>query len=442
MSRVLKFLSSLRLTVVLLGFGILLVFLGTLAQVHEGTWNAQKLYFQSWVIVKPFIYHRHWLVILPGGYLIGVVLLTNLILAHFRGANWGQRNVGQVLAHHVPLLALVFLSTWVAVRSPFLGMGLFIALLAADMWISRAGPLKNTYTGKKLGINFTHLGVVMLLLGQLATDQLAEESHLSFREGETRSWSEVSRKNELVFLTNAGTNHDEVVSIPESRVAEKKEIRHDKLPFVVRIKEYSANGVVRERRPMDTNPPPVTRGIGTNGVVQPQPIVTDNDSVNTPYAIVELERDGKSLGTWLAASRFLNEQEIEIDGKTWRMIFRPLRLYTPFTMQLLKTTHEVYPGTTKPRNFQSRVRIENPKTGENRETDIYMNNPLRYAGLTFYQYQMGRDEIDAGRRNSTLQVVRNPSWLTPYFGCGAVGYGLARHFLFYLIAFILKRRSA
>src|SRR5436190_11520805 len=152
MSRVLKFLSSLRLTVVLLGFGILLVFLGTLAQVHEGTWNAQKIYFQSWIIVKPFIYHRHWPVILPGGYLIGVVLLVNLVLAHFRGANWGQRNVGQVLAHHVPLLALVLLATWVAVRSPFLGMGLFIALLAADMWISRAGPLKDTYTGKKLGI--------------------------------------------------------------------------------------------------------------------------------------------------------------------------------------------------------------------------------------------------------------------------------------------------
>ena len=82
------------------------------------------------------------------------------------------------------------------------------------------------------------------------------------------------------------------------------------------------------------------------------------------------------------------------------------------------------------------------KTGENRETDIYMNNPLRYAGLTFYQHQMDRDELDASRGTSTLQVVRNPSWLTPYFGCGAVGYGLARHFLFYLIGFIFKRRSA
>jgi hypothetical protein len=437
MSRVLKFLSSLRLTVVLLGFGILLVFLGTLAQVHEGTWNAQKIYFQSWVIVKPFLYHRRWLVVLPGGYLIGVVLLVNLILAHFRGANWGQRNVGQVLAHHVPLLALVFLATWVAVRSPFLGMGFFIALLALDIWMSRSGPLKDTYTGKKLGINFTHLGVVLLLLGQLATDQLAEETHLSFREGESRAWSEVARQNELVFLSDADGNQDNVVSIPEARVAGKKEIRHEKLPFVVRIKEYAPNCTMRQRGPMvDTKPPPATRGVGTTVVVEPQPEVTDNDSVNIPYATVELERGGTNLGVWLAAPRYLREQNIEVDGKTWRMAFRPERRYTPFSVQLLKTTHEVYPGTTMPRNFQSRVRIENPKTG------IYMNNPLRYAGLTFYQHQMGRDELDASRGTSTLQVVRNPSWLTPYFGCGAVGYGLARHFLFYLIGFIFKRRTA
>jgi hypothetical protein len=70
--------------------------------------------------------------------------------------------------------------------------------------------------------------------------------------------------------------------------------------------------------------------------------------------------------------------------------------------------------------------------------DIYMNNPLRYGGETFYQSSFDRDDP----RVTTLQVVRNPSWLTPYFACGAVGYGLARHFLFYLIGFIFKRRSA
>jgi hypothetical protein len=88
-------------------------------------------------------------------------------------------------------------------------------------------------------------------------------------------------------------------------------------------------------------------------------------------------------------------------------------------------------------NFSSRVRLQRPATKEDREILISMNNPLRYGGETFYQSSF--DPTDP--RVTTLQVVRNPSWLTPYFGCGAVGYGLARHFLFYLIAFIVKRKS-
>ena len=105
----------------------------------------------------------------------------------------------------------------------------------------------------------------------------------------------------------------------------------------------------------------------------------------------------------------------------------------------MKTTHEVYAGTTVPKNYQSRVRLENPATGENREVDIYMNNPLRYAGLTFYQSQMDRFTMPGF---SGLQVVKNPSWLAPYFGCALVALGMVWQFLYHLIGFITKRRTA
>ena len=49
--RLLKIFTSLRLTVVLLAFGIVLVFLGTLAQVDEGLYNAQARYFRQWLIL-------------------------------------------------------------------------------------------------------------------------------------------------------------------------------------------------------------------------------------------------------------------------------------------------------------------------------------------------------------------------------------------------------
>jgi cytochrome c biogenesis protein ResB len=165
-------------------------------------------------------------------------------------------------------------------------------------------------------------------------------------------------------------------------------------------------------------------------------------------AIVEVLENGKSLGSWLL-SPILDPQEVKTaNGQVVRMGLRFKRYYLPFTVKLLKATHEIYPGTATdmnpegiPKNFQSRVQIDNPTTGDNREVDIYMNNPLRYAGLTFFQYQMGQDEMASGNAvgTSTLQVVRNPSWLTPYFGCAIVALGMVYQFLYHLVRFIGRR---
>jgi hypothetical protein len=73
-----------------------------------------------------------------------------------------------------------------------------------------------------------------------------------------------------------------------------------------------------------------------------------------------------------------------------------------------------------------------------------MNNPLRYAGLTFYQSQMMDAEAaaKAGERpSSTFQVVRNPSWLTPYLSCLLVFFGLLTQFGQHLFGFVRRRKS-
>jgi hypothetical protein len=85
------------------------------------------------------------------------------------------------------------------------------------------------------------------------------------------------------------------------------------------------------------------------------------------------------------------------------------------------------------------VWLENPTTGEKRETEIYMNQPLRYGGLTFYQSQMGEDQRNRSVKTSGLQVVENPSWLTPYAGCLVVGLGMLWQFLWHLSKFFAKR---
>jgi cytochrome c biogenesis protein ResB len=130
--------------------------------------------------------------------------------------------------------------------------------------------------------------------------------------------------------------------------------------------------------------------------------------------------------------------------KKFTFTLRPERNYLPFTLTLLKATHTTYEGTDIPKDFRSRVQLKNAQTGEDREKEIYMNAPLRYAGLTFYQYQMTAGQLaeQAGATpESVLQVVRNPSWLTPYVGCGLVAAGLIWQFLFHLVGFMNKRRA-
>ena len=77
MSAPIKFLSSLKLTVALLALGLMLIFVGTLAQVHEGLYNAQVRFFKSWFVigVTAFNVKLPWLV-LPGGYTLGLALLA------------------------------------------------------------------------------------------------------------------------------------------------------------------------------------------------------------------------------------------------------------------------------------------------------------------------------------------------------------------------------
>jgi hypothetical protein len=65
-----------------------------------------------------------------------------------------------------------------------------------------------------------------------------------------------------------------------------------------------------------------------------------------------------------------------------------------------------------------------------------LNNPLRYAGLTFYQYQM-----DSEHATSVLQIVRNPGWLLPYISCAMMALGLVVQFSIHLASFFARRRQ-
>ncbi len=177
-------------------------------------------------------------------------------------------------------------------------------------------------------------------------------------------------------------------------------------------------------------------GVGPKLNATPIPLTYKQDERNSPAAVLELVGPEGSLGTWLVTTQIATSQNVSYAGRTWRIGLRFERAYKPFSLTLLKVTHDIYPGTDIPKNFSSRVRIETPDGRDNREVLIYMNNPLRYAGLTFYQYQM-----DSEHATSVLQVVRNPSWLLPYISCAMMAAGLLAQFGIHLVRFATRRRA-
>lgn len=406
------FLTSLRLTCVLLAFAIVLVFIGTLAQVDEGLYAAQAHYFKQWLVLGADLFGYKFPLLLPGGYLIGTLLLVNLVAAHI---------------------------------------------------------YRFELSPKKIGIQLAHAGVILLLVGQLATDLLSREMQMQFAEGQTRNYSESATDYELIF-----DHGGEVTAIPARLLKPGAELKIDSLPFAIRVKSFWKNSDLSFRAPMMQNGPPVAKnGVAQNFDFRPVAEAKTTDEKNIPTTIIELIGSGGSLGDWAVsdwsgdaplvqsvqdgyapqlganmahqiASQLAAPQSVELNDQKFTFVMRPTRTYHPFSLTLLKATHAVYPGTDIPKDFRSRVLLNNPATGEKREVEISMNHPLRYDGLTFYQYQMDAGQVaqQAGRvATSVLSVVRNPSWLTPYIGCAMVGAGLLIQFLMHLIRFVSKRRT-
>jgi len=255
-------------------------------------------------------------------------------------------------------------------------------------------------------------------------------------EGETKNYSESTRFNELAIIETTDPKFDDVVVVPEETLASQSELQHPKLPFRVITRAYYPNAVLQLRSNVKEAPALVANaGVGPKLVATPVPLTYKEDEKNMPAAFIELQGPTGSLGTFLVSTQLATSQTLEHGGRTWRLGLRFQRSYKPFALTLLKVQHDVYIGTDIPKNFSSRVRVTTPDGQDNREVLIYMNNPLRYAGLTFYQHQM-----DSANATTGLQVVRNPGWLVPYISCALMALGLVVQFSIHLAGFFTKRR--
>ena len=376
--QVLAFFNSLRLTVALLILSILLVFAATLDQVHLGVWGVQEKYFRSFFIFAQLRGTGLSVPIFPGGYLIGALLLPNLVVAHFMRFRWS------------------------------------------------AG---------KTGIWLTHIGLILLLVGQGLSGILQKDNQIRFDIGQTRRYSESFRETELALVEVTNPESNRVVAVPVSALERKETIQHPWLPWTVRPVAFYPNALLRARSQMPSPLPSLaTAGVGPEVAVEPAAVTYKSDEVNFPTAYIELVGPEGSLGTYLVSTMMVEPQAVTYLGRTWRISLRPERDYFPFTLTLKKFTHDIYPGTDIPKDFASTIQLRSDDKHDDREVRIYMNNPLRYGGRAFYQAGYANND-----RTTVLQVVSNPSWLVPYISCALIAVGLAVEFGMHLLKYFRRR---
>ena len=390
MKSLFQFFSSLKLTVVLLSFSLILIFFGTLDQVQYGIWHAQELYFESFLVVwtfpehAPLGQHLHWIRIpMPGGYLLGGMLLINLLAAHFNR----------------------FKLSWA-----------------------------------KCGIFLIHSGLILLLISELMTDILAVESQMPVDEGGTSNYSQGFRENELVFIDRSHPEHDSVHAIPASLLKPGKRINVPNTPLSIRTVRYHGNAEIGRATSGSPAESIATRGAAVRMgiIVNPKPETYSEDEINTATAFVEVIKGQDSLGTWLV-SNVMDErfppQMVDAGDRSFEIALRFTRHYYPFEIKLIDFKHEKYPGTEVPFNFSSEVKVTHQDSTKNQKALIYMNHPLRYEGLTFFQASFANQD-----KTSIFQVVRNPGWLLPYLSVLLMGLGMCAQFGMHFFKFLGKQR--
>src|SRR5260370_25041757 len=285
--KILTPLASLRLTVVMFVLAIALVFMGTLAQVDEGIFTVLTKYFRTGIAWIPF---RALVGVgqgfmgvspdaqvsgrlrFPGGWLIGGVLLLNLLAAH----------------------ALRFKLTW-----------------------------------KRSGILIIHAGIVLMMLGELATGLFAVEGRMPIPQGWTVNFVEDHRAIELAVVQHVDAKTDDVVAIPGSMIRKGELIRDEALPFDVKVIRYMPNSEIK-KQPVSAGENLATAGDGLNEVAVEKPEVSGTDQEqmdDMPSAYVAFWKKGtdQSLGTYLVSkwfsmreiSGFEHPQQVSMDGKTY-----------------------------------------------------------------------------------------------------------------------------
>ena len=363
---IVRLLVDLRITVVCLLLLFVLTFLGTVHQINNGLYAAQKTYFESFfTLVAGFVP-------LPGAQLV----------------------------------------LWV----------LFVNLLAATIY-------RFAYKIKRIGILIIHGGLFVLFFGMFFTQYFAQESFLSLLEGEGGNVT-TDYFDWEVAVWDPSTETRRVSAADARVLAAGQSVRIPRYGVELRPQRYFPHASAYSRPSGEPARWINGSGIGSLEAAKASP----DPQQNFPGLLLELRHPDSGSAEVLLYGGDVGPASVPAGSRRLAVALRRTHYPMPMILTLNDFRAEFHPNSDTPRSFESDVTLRTPQL--TRSARISMNNPLRYAGYTFYQASYAIDAT--GQETSTLAVVHNRSRVVPYVGTLMVGAGLAIHFIQTLV---LRRRT-
>jgi hypothetical protein len=394
----------------------------------------------------PMSYPQLWAACMAGVTLLGI----SLGVSATRIANPTIKSIAFTSAAIIGIFVVYALITGFRIGDPGLrivwqltkGLGAGVILLMGCLLVF----------DKQGGNVMLHLGVGLLMVGQFAFGDRQLEQRLNLVEGESANTLVNMDAIEMTFIENReGTQR--VTAIPGSRLQSAADseqlIKDESLPVDVRVLAFYGNSTLEDVTAENL----ATKGVGLQlRAVEASKSGGVDNAMNLAAAYVELldKTSGDTLGKHLISQRLSDREMLVPESRTsdvfdsitvadtsYDIGLRFHREVKPYWVQLEDVRRITYSGTETPRDYSSFIRIIDTETGEDRKERVWMNNPLRYRGETFYQSSY--ETLPSGKEWTGIQVVRNSGWLIPYVACSVTGLGLLAHFLGVLRRFLRRR---
>jgi hypothetical protein len=291
---------------------------------------------------------------------------------------------------------------------PFPGAQLVLWVMFFNLVASAITHFSKLRDWRSAGLKFSHLGVLIYFVAAFITFHVTTESNVHLLEGEGTNVSASYHEWELAYWQETG-NKRHITAYDVTKINAGDKIQLDGVQ--VTVEQFYLNCAAFK---VSNRPDRLLNASGI-GLLEPKEMLKEREK-NVAGGVFKIGNDKVLLYGLESRPTRVGRYYFSLRHKRY-----PL----PFTMKLKEFKVEFHPGTQIAKSYESIVEVIKPDA--KRDVRIYMNTPLRDKDYTFYQASYDIDA--AGRKYSTLAVVRNSGQILPYIACFVVFLGLTFHFI-------------